>query len=81
MVCGNITAGEVCGWSELTSGNLVKAVYVMYDTAFTVGSTGGWFITMLFFLFQTGLYMKTRNPNIVWVSGILFLALLLEVVI
>ncbi len=73
MVCGNITGGEVCGWSELLSGNLVKAVYVMYDAALL-----GWFIAILFFLFQAGLYMKTRNPNIVWVTGILFLSLFIR---
>ena len=74
MVCGNITGGEVCGWSELLSGNLVKAVYVMYDAALL-----GWFIAILFFLFQAGLYMKTRNSNIVWVTGILFLSLFIRI--
>ena len=78
MVCGNITGGEVCGWNELLSGNLVKSAYVMYDAAFTIGSTTGWFIAMLFFLFQAGLYMKTRNPNIVWVTGVLFLSLFIK---
>ena len=73
MVCGNITAGEVCGWSELLSGNLVNAVYVMYDAALL-----GWFIAILFFLFQAGLYMKTRNPNIVWITGVLFLSLFIR---
>ncbi len=78
MVCGNITAGAVCGWNELLDGNLVNAVYVMYDNAFAVGSTTGWFIAMLFLLFQSGLYMKTRNPNIVWISGMLFLSLFIR---
>ena len=71
MVCGNATS--VCGWEELLSGNLVNAVYVMYDAALL-----GWFIAILFFLFQAGLYMKTRNPNIVWVTCILFLSLFIK---
>ena len=58
------------GWSELYNGDIVQAVYVMFDTAFA-----GWAVVILFFVFQVMLYLKTRNPTLSWVTGLFFVSL------
>ena len=61
---------NVTGWDQLYSGNIFQSVYVLYDVALM-----GWSIIILFFAFQILLYIKTRNVNIVWVSGLFFASL------
>lgn len=58
---------NVTGWNELMEGNLFKAAFNMYDVAFN-----GWFIAIVFFTFQTMLYLKTKNTTLTWVLGLLF---------
>ena len=65
MVVANVT-----GWNELMQGKIVGSAFNMFDTAF-----GGWFVAILFFTFQTLLYMKTKNTTITWVSGLMFASL------
>lgn len=65
MVVQNVT-----GWNELMEGNIIKSVYTMFDTSFA-----GWFVAIIFFTFQTLLYMKTKNVTITWVSGLMFASL------
>lgn len=60
------------GWSELMDGNMINAVYVMFDTAF--GSMG-LVIVLLFLVYQLMLYWKTRNLTLMWVIGVFFVAL------
>lgn len=60
------------GWSELMDGNMVHAVYTMFDTAF---GGMGIVIILLFFVYQLMLYWKTRNLTLMWIIGILFVAL------
>ena len=57
------------GWSELMNGDMIKAVYTMYDTAF--GSMGI-VVVILFFVYQMMLYSKTQNLALMWVVGIMF---------
>ena len=58
------------GWNELFNGNLPKASFVMYDTAL-----GNWTLAILFVAFQLIVFMKTRNPLVAWVVGIIFASL------
>ena len=58
------------GWSELFNGDIVGAVFTMYNTALL-----GWGVAILFFVFQIMLYLKTRNSTLVWVTGIFFVSI------
>ena len=58
------------GWTELFEGNLIKAAFVMYDTAMA-----NWFVAILFFVYQALLLIKTRNLNLAFITGIIFLSL------
>ena len=61
---------NVTGWNELMDGKIINSAFTMYDTAFA-----GWFVGIIFFTFEILLYMKTRNPTITWVFGLLFASL------
>jgi len=60
------------GWSELMDGNMISAVYTMFDTAF--GSMG-LVVVILFFVYQIMLYSKTKNLTLMWIVGIMFASL------
>jgi len=55
------------GWSELFEGKFFEAAYVMYDHP-TAG-LGGWFVAILFFVFQSMLYLKTKILRYVGFQG------------
>jgi hypothetical protein len=57
------------GWNELMDGNMIGAVYTMFDTAF---GNMGIIVVILFFVYQFMLYMKTGNVTLMWVTGIIF---------
>lgn len=60
------------GWAELYSGDIIGAAYTMYNTAFL-----GWFVAILFFIFQFMLYMKSRNLALNFITGAIFASLFL----
>lgn len=60
------------GWTELMDGNMVQAVYTMFDTAF---GGMGLVIVILFIVYQFMLYWKTRNITLMWIIGVFFVAL------
>lgn len=60
------------GWAELMDGNMISAVYTMFDTAF--GSMGI-VVVILFFVYQFMLYMKTGNVTLMFVTGAIFASL------
>ena len=60
------------GWSELMDGNMISAVYTMFDTSF--GSMG-LVVVILFVVYQIMLYQKTQNLTLMWFIGILFASL------
>lgn len=60
------------GWSELMDGNMISAVYTMFDTAF---GGMGIVVVILFFVYQMMLYMKTKNITLMWIIGIIFASL------
>jgi len=64
------TSAENVGWQELFDGNMIKASFCMYDVALI-----GWTVGILFFVFQFMLYLKTRNLNLTWITGIFFVSL------
>jgi len=68
-----VTPTNATGWSELFEGKFFEAAYVMYDHP-TAG-LGGWFVAILFFVFHSMLYLKTRNLTLCWVSGFFFAAM------
>ena len=68
MVCGNATA--VCGWQQLLDANLIGAGFTMYNAAFI-----GWFVAILFFVYQAMLYYKTQNLTLNFVTGMIFLSM------
>lgn len=74
MVIGAINS---TGWSQLMDGNLIGAVFTMYDSA--GGPTGlfepvlaGWTVAILFFVYQFMLWIKTRNLALSFITGIFF---------
>ncbi len=58
------------GWDKLYDGNLIGAVFFMFDTAFA-----GWLVAILFIIYQAMLFMKTQNLPLCWVTGLFFAAL------
>jgi len=60
------------GWNELYKGDLIGAVYHLYDGA---SYFGGWAVVILFVVFQVMLYLKTRNLNLCWITGLFFASL------
>jgi len=69
MIICNTTIENV-GWDELNNGKLIDAAFCMYDTALI-----GWSVGILFFVFQIMLFLKTKNLNLVWITGIFFVSL------
>ena len=67
-VCGNSTA--VCGWTELYNASIVKASFVMFDSAFM-----GWSIVILFVVYQFMVFIKTRTLTASWAVGALFISM------
>ena len=65
-------ATNVTGWSELYNGHPIDAVFLMYNTALM-----GWTVAILFLLFQFMLFLKTRNPVIAFVTGVIFISMYL----
>ena len=60
------------GWSELIDGNMVGAVYNMFDTAF---GGMGIVVVILFFVYQVMLFTKTRNLSLCFITGSIFASL------
>lgn len=60
------------GWTELLDGNTIGAVYTMFDTAF---GNMGIVIVILFFVYQSMLYMKTKNLTLMFIIGVIFAGL------
>jgi hypothetical protein len=60
------------GWTELMDGEMISAVYTMFDTAF---GDMGLIVIMLFVVYQTMLYVKTQNLTLLWVIGVMFTSL------
>jgi hypothetical protein len=60
------------GWDELIDGNMVGAVYNMFNTA--MGGVG-WPVVILFFVYQAMLYYKTKNLVLCFITGAFFVSL------
>ena len=60
------------GWTELIDGNIIKASFIMFDTAL-----GGWLVTFLFFTYQIILYLKAKNPTLNFITGSFFISMYL----
>ena len=60
------------GWSELMDGQMISAVYTMFNEAF-LGN--GIIIVILFLVYQFMLYQKTQNVTLMWITGIMFASL------
>lgn len=58
------------GWNELMNGDIVYAVFLMFDIA-----TMYWFTAILFFVFQYVLYVKAKNLTLNFVLGLFFASL------
>ena len=65
-----IEATNATGWTELMDGQLIGASYAMFDAAFQ-----GWFIPLLFIVYQTVLLIKTKNLTLSWTTGIIFMSM------
>jgi len=61
---------NVTGWNELYNGNIISAVYSLFDASLL-----GWSVAILFFAFQIILYIKTRNVTLSWITGLFFASL------
>ena len=68
--CGDLEEEDVPGWSQLMDGNIIGAVFVMFNSALV-----GWFVVILFFVFQLVLYLKSRNATLCWATGTFFTVL------
>ena len=60
------------GWEELVDGEMLTAVYTMFNTAI-LGN--GIIIVILFCVYQFMLYQKTQNVTLMWTTGIFFASL------
>ena len=58
------------GWSDLMDGNMITAVFTMFDAAFL-----NWTVAILFIVYQFMLFLKTKNPALCWITGIIFASL------
>lgn len=65
---------NVTGWNELMDGHMVSAVYTLFNTAFN-----GWFVALLFFVYQFMLFMKTRNWTLMFISTLFFVSMFVVV--
>lgn len=65
-------ATNATGWNELMDGNMISAVYTMFDTAF---GEMGIIVIMLFIVYQIMLYVKTENLTLLWITGVMFTSL------
>jgi len=63
-----IAPTNATGWTQLYDGNIVGAAWVMFNNAWA-----GWVIAILFVVFQLILYLKTRNPMLYWITGMVIL--------
>ena len=57
------------GWSYLYDGDLIGAAFTLYNTTFG----NGWVIFILFMLFQSMLWFKTRSMTMLFATGMIFL--------
>jgi hypothetical protein len=62
-----INATNTTGWAELTDGQVISAVFLMFDTALA-----GWLVAALFILYQFILFLKTRSLLLCFITGIFF---------
>lgn len=58
------------GWAELINGSMLKATYTLYNAALA-----GWFVAILFLVFQALLYIKTRNITLMFITALFFAAM------
>lgn len=58
------------GWDQLIQGKIIEAPFYMFNIAW-----GGWFIALLYFIFQLMLYLKTRNALMGFIIGIFFVSI------
>lgn len=68
----NSTTPQAIGWDILMEGNMIEAVYTMYNVAW-LGT--GLIMVILFLTYQYMLYQKTRNLSLMFVTGIMFMSL------
>jgi len=57
------------GWSYLMDGKMIKAVYTMYDASF---GNLGIIVVILFVVYQSMLWTKTKNLTLMWITGMIF---------
>jgi len=67
-----VVGTNATGWTELMDGNMIGAVYTMFDTAF---GGMGIVVVILFFVYQAMLFSKTRNLALCFITGIIFASL------
>jgi hypothetical protein len=63
-------ATNVTGWVDLVGGNPILAVYNMFNGVFN-----GWFLVIIFAVFQLLLIIKTRNLTLSFITTVMFLSL------
>lgn len=61
---------NVLGWDKLLQGNIFGAVFDLFNSAMA-----GWAVFILFGVFQSVLYIKTRNIVMMWITGFFFAAM------
>ena len=61
---------NVTGWNEVMNGSLVEGAYSMYN-----GALAGNFLTFIFCVLTATLYMKTKNPTLCFIIGLLFFSM------
>ena len=60
------------GWDFLFNGSMVRAAYQVYDGS---AALNGFALAILYFVFQTMLWFKTKNPLPGIVIGMFFLSM------
>lgn len=68
----NATTPQGAGWDILIEGNMLEAVYTMYNMAW-LGT--GIIMVILFMTYQYMLYEKAQNLTLNFITGIFFISL------
>jgi len=57
------------GWNDLLAGHIIQASYNYWEILLN-----GWFIAIIFILYESLILIKTRNMTIGWATGLFFMA-------
>lgn len=67
IACPSTGGIDTMGWDLVMDGNLVGAVFAMFNVAFA-----GWFLFALFFVYEVMLFLKTQSVMLSFITLLIF---------